>query len=82
MFLLFLYRRSLNNKNGAVYCCVGLCTVTLLRALLSAPAKGQIHHNLRAVISKAQLFEGQLALNPGLNLTLVSLSCVQKHFLG
>ena len=30
----------------------------------------------------AQLFEGRLALNPGLNLTLVSLSCVQKHFLG
>ena len=32
--------------------------------------------------SRAQLFEGGLALNPGLNLTLVSFSCVQKHFLG
>ena len=30
----------------------------------------------------AQLFEGRLVLNPGLNLTRVSLSCVQKHFLG
>ena len=30
----------------------------------------------------AQLFEDRLALNPGLNLTLVSFSCVQKHFLG
>ena len=31
---------------------------------------------------RAQLFEGRLALNPGLNLTRVSLSCVQKPFLG
>ena len=31
--------------------------------------------------SRAQLFEGRLALNPGLNLTWVSFSCVQKHFL-
>ena len=30
--------------------------------------------------SWAQLFEGRLALNPGLNLTRVSFSCVQKHF--
>ena len=29
----------------------------------------------------AQLFEGRLALNPGLNLTQVSFSFVQKHFL-
>ena len=29
----------------------------------------------------AQLFEGRLALNPGLNLTWVSLSFVKKHFL-
>ena len=32
--------------------------------------------------SRAQLFEGRLALNPGLTLTLVSFSCAQKHFLG
>ena len=33
--------------------------------------------------TKAQLFEGRLALNPGLNLlTRVSFSIVQKHFLG
>ena len=30
---------------------------------------------------RAQLFEGWLALNGRLNLTLVSFSCVQKHFL-
>ena len=30
----------------------------------------------------AQLFEGRLALNPGLNLTRVSFSGVQKDFLG
>ena len=30
----------------------------------------------------AQLFEGRLALNPGLNLNRVSFSCFQKHFLG
>ena len=30
----------------------------------------------------AELFEGQLALNPGLKLTRVSFSCIQKHFLG
>ena len=32
--------------------------------------------------NRAELFEGRLALNPGLKLTRVSLSCVQKHFLG
>ena len=31
---------------------------------------------------RAQLFEGRLAINSGLNLTRVSFSCVQKHFLG
>ena len=30
---------------------------------------------------RAQLFEGRLALNPGLNLTQVSFSGVLKHFL-
>ena len=34
-----------------------------------------------STIWRAQLFEGQLALNPGLNLTQVSFSSVQKHFL-
>ena len=34
------------------------------------------------VATRAQLFEGRIALNPGLNLTWVSFSCVQKHFLG
>ena len=37
----------------------------------------------RVVLSSwAQLFDGRLAFNLGLNLTRVSLSCVQKHFLG
>ena len=30
---------------------------------------------------RAQLFDGQLVLNPGLNLTRVSFSRVQMHFL-
>ena len=35
------------------------------------------------ILSRAQLFEGRLALNyPGLDLTQVSFSYVQKHFLG
>ena len=33
-------------------------------------------------VTRAQLFEGRLALNPGLNLTRVSFSGVEKHFLG
>ena len=32
--------------------------------------------------SRAQLLEGRLSLNPGLNLTQVSFSYVQKLFLG
>ena len=30
----------------------------------------------------AQLFEGRLVLNPGLNLIRVSVSFIEKHFLG
>ena len=33
-------------------------------------------------ITRAQLFEGRLALNPRLNLTQVYFCCVYKHFLG
>ena len=32
--------------------------------------------------SRDQLFEGRLGLNPGLDITRLSFSCVQKHFLG
>ena len=32
--------------------------------------------------TRAQLLESRLALNPGLNLTRVSFSGVQKHFVG
>ena len=35
----------------------------------------------RISLNWAQLFEGRSALNLALNLTQVSLSCVQKHFL-
>ena len=34
------------------------------------------------LICRAQLFEGRFALKPGLNWTLVSLTCVQKYFRG
>ena len=43
---------------------------------------GQSIFELGSLFSRAQLFEGRLALNPGLNLTRVSFSFVQKHFLG
>ena len=33
------------------------------------------------LVTRAQLFEGRLAFKPGLNLTRVSISFVQKHFL-
>ena len=36
----------------------------------------------RLLKSWAQLFDGRLAFNPGLNLTRDSFSFVQKHFLG
>ena len=42
-------------------------------------------HNIQRLKYKyhrAQLFEGRIGLNLGLNLTQVSFSCVQKHFLG
>ena len=44
---------------------------------LTSKIRDAAHLNVRA-----QLFEGRLALNPGLNLTRVSISFVQKHFLG
>ena len=43
---------------------------------------GTFFENLLSTETRAQLFEGRLALNPGLNLTRVSFSCVQKYFLG
>ena len=35
-----------------------------------------------ALSCRDELFKARLVLNPGLNLTQVSFSCVQKHFLG
>ena len=40
------------------------------------------HKTPHVTRTRAQFFEGRLALNLGLNLTLVSFSCAQKHFLG
>ena len=37
---------------------------------------------ISSILIRAQLFEDRLALNPGLNLTWVSFSYAQKHFLG
>ena len=34
------------------------------------------------LIHRTQLFEGRIALNLGLKLTLISFSCAHKHFLG
>ena len=44
----------------------------------------QLHQSVTKVTLsiRAQLFESRLALNPGLNLTRVSFSGVQKHFVG
>ena len=41
-----------------------------------------VHHSNETYQAWAQLFEGRLALNLGLKLTLISFSCVQKHFPG
>ena len=48
---------------------------------LTGRAAYQTGHDKITLIYRAQLFEGRLALNPGLKLTPVSFSCVQKHFL-
>ena len=34
------------------------------------------------LIHRTQLFEGRIALDLGLKLTLISFSCAPKHFLG
>ena len=45
--------------------------------------KTRSNHKTPHVTTRAQLFEGRLALTLGLNLTLVSFPCyAQKHFLG
>ena len=53
------------------------------------PATGASHMighcllpRIQNLAHRAQSLEGRLALNPGLNLTLASFSCFQKHFLG
>ena len=44
--------------------------------------KKRCDYKSEKTVRGAQLFEGRIALKPGLNLTLVSISCVQKHCLG
>ena len=63
-----LGRQSVLNKVSVLSRCLTV-TGTLFRA----------HVTMLVIIIGAQLFEGRLALNLGLNLTLVSFSCVQKH---
>ena len=53
--------------------------LSYFETLSIGPAPGIKHARLS---TRAQLFEGRLALNLGLNLTPVSFSCAQKHFLG
>ena len=55
----------LNNKN---------------KAYLNFDKTGNKHMQLVLQNCWAQMFEGRLVLNPGLNLTRVSLFCVQKPF--
>ena len=56
--------------------------------LLSFTSMGEVYGKVsysqsqKTVNTWAHLFEGRLALNPGLNLTRVSFSYVQKLFLG
>ena len=53
--------------------------LSYFETLSIGPAPGIKHAKLS---TRAQLVEGRLALNLGLNLTPVSFSCAQKHFLG
>ena len=68
----------------------GFISMKHLEALLLPPDGMLVHRRVSPqqfvagthLYTWAQLFERRLAFNPGLNLTLVSFSCVQKHFLG
>ena len=51
-----------------------IVSLTLIRRVMIYPMDN--------AITWAQLFEGRLALNPGLNFTRASISFVQKPFLG
>ena len=72
---------------GAYY---GFISMKHLEVLLLPPDGMLVHRRVSPeqfvasthLYTWAQLFKSRLAFNPGLNLTLVSFSCVQKHFLG
>ena len=62
-----------------------ICFWTVISSMYWKLRKGNYFYcnQTSAVLSTyAQLFEGRLGLNPKLNLTWVSFSFVQKHFLG
>ena len=70
----------------SLYVCMNICVLQGLvqqvgmhySRIICGGVCGQV---INTSNSWAQLFEGRLALNPGLNLTRVSFSCVHKHFL-
>ena len=74
LFLCFIELHRLNKVlNLVLQLCYFLCKFIFVIILDTLTQKLE---------SWAQLFEGRLTLNLGLNLTRVSFSCVQKHFLG
>jgi len=57
-------------------------SVSMAAVRLELPLDKQVKSLISWLWIWAKMFEGRLALNLGLNLTLVSLSCAQKHFFG
>ena len=58
------------------------CTKSLVKpGLTSYQVFKNVPNRENQALTTAQLFKGRLGLNLGLNLTRVSFSCVQKHFL-
>ena len=69
-----LLKGVIKNKSSSVINSLGN------RGFFSLAARSILDH--RPILApRAQLFEGRLALNLGLKLTLIYFSCVQKHFL-
>ena len=73
--LRFVHMRSLNGFGHTGAKGLTCCNPLMVRKLHYSV--WEVHLNFND-----QLFKGRLALNPGLNLTTVSFSSVQKHFLG
>ena len=68
--------QSVFYTQSAIYPWSAICSLQSAVCVLHWPISNSLLN------TRAQLFEGRLALNPGLNLTRISFSCVQKHFLG